>query len=111
MKVAKEFKFWNQNTRVSQGYFAEVNLSEFPKQLEDYASESLDTNEEVYNFLAYLALRRSYGQALRESVIDQDQYDQLLAPFSQEVEFEKNLPRMLKDIKKSNNALQVAAGG
>lgn len=80
MKVGKEFKFWNSETRVSQGYYVEVDLVEFP-QLEARARENSAQNETVHDFLTYTAVRRSYQMALKEGVITTQQFNDLLRPF------------------------------
>lgn len=92
MVVGKEFKYWGSGNSTSQGYYAEVDLAEFP-QLESVARESLHHNEMAYQFLAAVASRRCYSQALKEGVIDQDQYDILLRPFKKALEFEKGLEK------------------
>ena len=87
MKVAKEFKFWNSTTRVSQGYFVEVDLAEFP-QLESFARESYKSNWKVHDFLSYVAIRRAYALAVKEGVISNEQMAELMGPFRDEAKFE-----------------------
>jgi hypothetical protein len=81
MKVAKEFKFWNSTTRVSQGYFVEVDLADF-----DSADLRCHGSEVASRVLGYIAIRRAYEMALREGVITGEQVKELLKPFQREGE-------------------------
>jgi predicted ATP-binding protein involved in virulence len=111
MIAAKEFKYWGGGNNTSQGYYAEADLDEFPKELREFARESLENNQEVYDFLAYLAIKRCYEKAVKEQTINGEAFEQLMEPFAQERLFEKGLPRFIKQMRANNNSLQIAAGG
>ena len=90
MRVARDFKRKNPKADFSnEGYHCEVQADEFG--LEDFAKDTVASNNLVYRFLAYICTKRVMESAVRDGVIPENELQEALKRFPREIEFESQV--------------------